>query len=236
MRILIVSDIHSNPFALRAVADDAGAVDHVLCCGDCVNYGTRPLEVIAWLQARGAIVVRGNHDDAVAFNHHPHASPAKAHLAVEIQKWTASQLDSVARSWLTRLPLSLTWEIGGARFFLAHATPVDPLYDYRLTPDADFYLLNELVGSCRAEFVCLGHTHYPLVRQYRGMTILNPGSVGQPLDGDPRASYAIWDDGKITLHRVTYPYRQMITTLGEMYLPDDLEQSLRRSFELGKMT
>lgn len=235
MRILIVSDIHSNPFALRSIVDGAGNVDHVLCCGDCVNYGTRPLEIIAWLQAHGAIVVRGNHDDAVAFAHPPHASPAKAHLADVLRDWTISQLDSVAISWLARLPLSLTWEIGGARFFMAHATPVDPLYDYRLVPTADYYLLNELVGACNADFVCLGHTHYPFIRQYRQMTILNPGSVGQPLDGDPRASYAIWDDGHVTLHRIPYPVSAMTATLSELQLDDGLYESLRKSFELGRI-
>jgi predicted phosphodiesterase len=217
------------------VADDAGSVDHVLCCGDCVNYGTRPLEVIAWLQARGAISVRGNHDDAAAFGHHPHASPAKAHLAVMLRDWTMSQLDSVATSWLARLPLSLTWEIGGARFFLAHATPVDPLYDYRLVPTADYYLLNELVGACNADFVCLGHTHQPLLRHYRQMTILNAGSVGQPLDGDPRASYAIWDDGHLTLHRVVYPVSELTATLHELNLDTELYESFKKSFVLGKM-
>ena len=67
------------------------------------------------------------------------------------------------------------------------------------------------------------------------MTVVNPGSAGQPLDGDPRAAYAIWEDGEITLHRAEYDQRELIVTLDELALEDDLYCSLRRSFELGKM-
>ena len=235
MRILLISDVHANPWALRAVAEDAGNVDHILCAGDCVTYATRPAEVIAWLREHGAITVRGNHDDAVAFNHHPRAAPAKAHLALTLRDWTQAKLEPAQIQWLARLPLIITWEISGARFVLVHATPPDPLYDYRVTPNAPHSILTETLTGFEADFVLLGHTHLPYVRKHNRMTVVNPGSAGQPLDGDPRAAYAIWEDGEITLHRAEYDQRELIGTLDELALEDDLYCSLRRSFELGKM-
>ena len=235
MRILLISDIHANPWALMAVAKDAGNVDHVLCGGDCVTYGTRPAEVIAWLRVHNAITVRGNHDDAVAFNHHPRAAPAKAHLALTLRDWTQAKIQPAHIQWLARLPLTITWEISGARFVMVHGSPPDPLYDYRITPGAPHYILAETLTGFEADVVVLGHTHLPFVRKHNRMTVVNPGSVGQPLDGDPRAAYAIWEDGEITLHRAWYDQRDLINTLNELGLVDDLYSSLRRSFELGKM-
>jgi predicted phosphodiesterase len=95
--------------------------------------------------------------------------------------------------------------------------------------------LTEALTGFEADFVVLGHTHLPYVRKHNRMTVVNPGSVGQPLDGDPRAAYGIWEDGEITLHRADYDHRELINTLNELGLDDDLYGSLRRSFELGKM-
>lgn len=118
---------------------------------------------------------------------------------------------------------------------MVHATPPDPLYDYRLTPDAPDRLFTAALAGFSADFVVMGHTHLPFVRKHNRMTVVNPGSVGQPLDGDPRAAYAIWEDGEITLHRAAYDQRDLINTLNELGLVDDLYSSLRRSFEMGKM-
>ncbi|MGC9258972.1 MAG: metallophosphoesterase family protein [Phycisphaerae bacterium] len=235
MRILLISDVHANPWALVAVGKDAGNVDHILCAGDCITYGTRPIDAIAWLREHGTITVRGNHDDAVAFHHHPRASPAKAHLALALRDWTQAKLEPPHIQWLARLPLIITWEISGARFVMVHATPPDPLYDYRLTPNAPHYVLTEILTGFEADFVVLGHTHLPYVRTHNRMTVVNPGSVGQPLDGDPRAAYAIWEDGEVTLHRAAYDQGELIKSLDELGLENDLYGSLRRSFELGKM-
>ncbi len=235
MRILLISDVHANPWALTAVANDAGEVDHILCAGDSVSYGTRPIAVITWLQSHGAVSVRGNHDDSVAFHHHPRAAPAKAHLALAMRDWTQKQLPPEQIQWLARLPLTITWEISGARFVMVHGSPPDPLYDYRITPGAPHYILAETLTGFEADVVVLGHTHLPFVRKHNRMTVVNPGSVGQPLDGDPRAAYAIWEDGEITLHRAGYDQRELLGTLDELALMDDLYCSLRRSFELGKM-
>lgn len=87
MRLLIISDIHANPWALSAVASDAGPVDAILCAGDFVNYGPDPAPVISWVRSQGVIAVRGNHDHAVAFNADPKASPTKQLLALAMRDW-----------------------------------------------------------------------------------------------------------------------------------------------------
>lgn len=226
MRILIVSDIHANPWALHAVAREAGAVDHILCAGDTVNYGPDPQAVVTWLRDHAVITVRGNHDHAVALDVDPKASPAKQAVALAMRDWTRSQLAPSDLTWLARLPLTADWEIGGCRFALVHGTPLDPLYDYRLSPRSAEALLDELTTGLRTDVLVLGHTHLPLLRRWRGIQIVNPGSVGQPLDGDARAAYAVWEDGVLSLRRSAYDQTDLIDQLGRVPLASPLGAEL----------
>jgi len=220
MRVLIVSDIHANRWALRAVARNVGSVDHVLCAGDAVNYGPDPRAALDWLRESGAVAVRGNNDHATAFGVDPRASPARQPLAVAVRDWTRGQLDAADLAWLSRLPVRLTWEIPGTRFAVVHATPRDPLYDYRLQPDAAEAFVREVAAGVEADVLVVGHTHRPLLRRCGNLQIVNPGSVGQPLDGDPRAAYAVWEDGTITLGRAEYDQTAVLSALQQ--LPIDL--------------
>jgi len=216
MRILIVSDPHANPWALDAVVRDAGPVDHVLCAGDAVNYGPDPNGLLARLRALQAITVRGNHDHAIAFGADPKASPAKQPLALAMRDWTRAQLGPADLSWLARLPLSLRWEIGGVHFAVTHATPTDPLYDYRLTPQLCDAILDEVAHNVKADVLVVGHTHIPLVRRHGSLQIVNPGSVGQPLDGDVRAPYVLWEDGAIHHRRAEYDMVPALSTIRQL--------------------
>jgi len=233
MRILIVSDIHANLWALEAVASGAGVVDHIICAGDVVNYGPAPGAAIAWLREQQAITVRGNHDHAVTFRADPRASPAKQVLAMAMRDWSRSQLSPEDPSWLARLPVSLKWEVDGTRFAVTHGTPLDPLYDYRLTPTLGDAALDTILGGIRANVLVVGHTHLPMVRRHHDLLIVNPGSLGQPLDGDPRASYAIWHDGEVTLHRVSYDLSSAVVATRSLPLDesigDNLAQILQRA-------
>jgi putative phosphoesterase len=233
MRILIVSDIHANPWALAAVEKGAERFDHVICAGDTVNYGPAPGGVVAWLRDRGAIAVRGNHDHAVAFQADPKASPAKQPLALAMRDWTRTQLGRAALSWLTRLPLSLRWEIGGVHFAVTHATPIDPLYDYRMAPQCCDAILDEVAGKVQADVLVLGHTHLPLIRRYGHLQIVNPGSLGQPLDGDVQAPYVLWEDGVLHARRAQYGTEPVIDTLRQLpvdaAIRDDLVAMLRHA-------
>ena len=228
MRILIVSDLHANPWALRAVEADAGRFDHVLCAGDLVNYGPDPAGAVAWVRRHEAIAVRGNHDHAVAFRADPKASPAKQPIALAMRDWTRGELPPADRTFLARLPLQLLWEVGGARIALTHATPLDALYDYRLKPDAADALVEEATAETKADLLVLGHTHLPYARAARGLMVVNPGSAGQPLDGDPRAAYAIWEDGRVELRRAEYDHAPLIAALERLPLDAPLRGELVR--------
>jgi predicted phosphodiesterase len=205
MRILILSDLHANPWALRAIDKDAGPVDFVLCAGDVVSYGPDPAGAIAWLREHDAITVRGNHDNAVGFDAHPRASPAKAHVAMALRDWTRTRLSEGELGWLRRLPVRITWELEDRRFALVHATPFDPLFDYRMTP------------------------------QHRQCLVVNPGSAGQPLDGDPRAAYALWVDGEVSLHRVVYDQSRLLAAIAAMGLQAEIASELTRIVQTARL-
>jgi putative phosphoesterase len=238
MRILLISDIHANPWALRAVAADArksGPVGHILCAGDAVNYGPDPAGAVAWLQQHEAVCVRGNHDHAVAYRADPRAAPAKQPLAMAMRDWTRDQLDPAAMAWLTALPRRLECRADGARFTLVHGTPADPLYDYRLKPDASEMLLDELTRDIKTDVLLVGHTHLPLSLEHGGIRVINPGSVGQPLDGDPRAAYAIWEDGAVRLCRVAYDQTEALAALNRLPLLNAQKQELANTLRRGRI-
>jgi putative phosphoesterase len=235
MRVLIISDVHANLRALRAVARGAGPVDYVLCAGDTISYGPDPNATLDWLRQRTAIAVRGNHDHAVASGADPRASPGKQLLALAMRDWTRGRLEPAEMAWLRRLPLRLTWEVGGARFAVVHATPRDPLYDYHLRPDVSAESMGQLLAGIDAEVVVVGHTHWPLLRAHGDLQIVNPGSVGQPLDGDPRAAYAVWEDGKITLRRVEYDQSAVLAALSRLPIDPPRRDALSNMLRLARL-
>jgi protein phosphatase len=235
MRVLIISDVHANSWALRAVVHDAGAVDHVLCAGDTISYGPDPRTTLGLLRERGVIAVRGNHDHAIAFGADPKASPAKQPLALAMRDWTRCQLEAADVAWLARLPLRLTWEIAGTRFAAVHATPRDPLYDYHLRPDAPESLVREITAGIDADVLVVGHTHWPLLRAHGNLQVVNPGSVGQPLDGDRRAAYAVWEDGTITLRRAEYDQAPALATLERILIEPTLREALGNMLQRARL-
>jgi putative phosphoesterase len=236
MRILIVSDIHANPWAMNAVERDAGKVDHVICAGDTVNYGPDPRGALTWLRDHGAVSVRGNHDHAVAFGADPRAAPAKQPLALAVRDWTRDRLEAADLTGLARLPTSLTWQTPGGRFAVVHGTPLDSLYDYRMKPEASDRLVEELLGEVQADVMIAGHTHLPLLRRFGDMEIVNPGSVGQPLDGDPRAAYAIWEDGRLSLRRAAYDQAPVLEALRELPLAASMSNELAAMLRGARMS
>ncbi len=232
MRIAVLSDIHSNLPALEAILEALSPYDAVWQLGDVVGYGPQPNEVVARLESEGATGVRGNHDSAALGELPTDTFNDEARVAVE---WTAGELGSAARAWLSARPR--VWEQDG--FTLVHGSPRDPTWEYVYT-----------VGIARANFAefathdCLvGHTHVPLVfRENNGRvdgiepaagdvlaldarrTIVNPGSVGQPRDGDPRACGMILDTAARTVEwrRVPYEVATVQRLMGDVGLPQRL--------------
>jgi putative phosphoesterase len=205
MKLLLVADLHANWPALRAVLASARDVDAVLCLGDIVNYGPHPVPCVEWAQhqVRPGWIVQGNHDHALGRDEDPRCSAPYRALAAAMQRYTASQLTVAAKEFLANLPQGISHKIEGARFFLCHAVPTDQLHGY-VQADDEARWARECAVVGNPDFVVVGHTHRPFIRQIGETTVVNPGSVGQPKDGDARASYALWHDGKVTLHRATY--------------------------------
>jgi putative phosphoesterase len=206
MKLLIISDIHSNWAALKAVLKVEANADRILCLGDLVDYGPEPIACVGWAlmqQSKATIFVQGNHDWGVGERKDPRASPLYRELAVATQAFCLTVLPDKMQAFLRTLPHVVSFHLGSSRCFACHATPSGPLFHYMRGSDKE--LQNELEIADWPDFLFVGHTHWPLIRRIEKSTIVNPGSVGQPKDGDSAAAYAIWEDGRVELRRVAYP-------------------------------
>ena len=252
MRIAIVSDVHSNLAGLRAVLRDAeanGATDAVWCLGDIVGYAAEPSETIAELRARPLVSVAGNHDlAATGLMGVDEFNPVAAAAAL----WTAEQLSETERAFLADLPLTLV--LGGPDvptaadrprgFTLVHGSLREPVWEYLLDAEqaaAHFALQMTPYGL-------VGHSHLLFWVEERadgtpafhraddGTTIrlgdtrliINPGSAGQPRDGDPRVSYVLYDEAAamMTWHRVAYDIAATQAAIRAAGLPPFLAERL----------
>jgi predicted phosphodiesterase len=217
MRVAVLSDIHSNLQALEAVLGSMGTVDAVWHLGDIVGYGPEPDGVVQRLRDVAATGVRGNHDDAACGGATIESFNVDARAAAE---WTRARIGEETRAYLAALPDLIVPADSG--FTLVHGSPRDPIWEYLDSP----WAVQENLALLDTPHCFVGHTHVPIVfRQRRrgGMAatvvppesclrlddrrvVLNPGSVGQPRDGNPEASYVILDTaaGLATWRRVAY--------------------------------
>jgi putative phosphoesterase len=235
MRTLLIADIHSNWCALRAVAEDCGDFDDCICLGDIVEYGTDPVPCIDWVQQHAVVCIRGNHDHAVAQRVPPRGGPGLRRLAAATRGLHWDQLDPSRLKYLSRLPMTRRQELQGRDCYFVHATPRDPLDEY-LGDDPDAW--RQRLSHIRADLVCVGHSHVPFELESGAGRVVNPGSVGQPRDGDPRAAYALIEDGRITFHRVEYDIdevlRQMQHTPVEPWVIDLTAAVLRSGGQISR--
>jgi putative phosphoesterase len=210
MKILILSDIHGNWAALKSVLAAEADFDKILCLGDLVDYGPEPAECVAWaMRERGNFLfLQGNHDWGVASKMDPRSSPPFRKLTVSTQAFSIEVLSEEMVSFLRSLPRIDSFEMFGERCVACHAAPSDPLFRY--LPAGEKALANEIVLAGSPDYLFFGHTHWSLLKRIGSTTIVNPGSVGQPKDGDARAAYAVWRDGTVELRRVAYPIEMTV--------------------------
>jgi putative phosphoesterase len=156
------------------------------------------------VRERALRVIRGNHDHALANGVDCRCAAVMREASVTTRQWHSQLLSPEEKEYLRGLPITKRLEIAGATFHLAHASPTGDLYDYHIVPDAPDEALTKAIEGIEADFILLGHTHLPMLRTIDKTTIVNPGSVGQPRHGDPRASYAIWEDGEVKFQRSAY--------------------------------
>jgi putative phosphoesterase len=229
MRILLVADIHANWPALQAVATEA--YDSCICLGDLVDYGLDPVPCVDWVRRNAQVTVRGNHDHGVAQNVLVNGKNGFKFLTGVTRVLTRERLGRDDMRYLGQLPITRTLTIENTRFLLAHASPRDPLDEYA-PPDPEFWARR--LQNVDADVVCVGHTHHPYVLEADGKLVINPGSVGQPRDGDPRASYAIIQDYNVELKRIEYPVEETIAVIQASALADPVKEALAEVFRSGQ--
>src|ERR1044071_1122238 len=188
MKLLILADVHGNWPALRAVLDAEPERDAILFLGDLVNYGPQPVECVMWAMnlGPGQWMVQGNHDLALARHGDSHCSLAYALLARASQQAAERLVDPEMKQFLGALPPALPLEIDGAKCVACHATPKDPLHHYLGERSSLNVWESELEAAGHPHFLFVGHTHVPMKSRIRKTLVFNPGSVGQPRDGDQR--------------------------------------------------
>jgi putative phosphoesterase len=203
VRIAVISDIHSNYDALQAVMSAIGNHDALVCLGDLVGYGAQPNEVVSEIRSlRPKAIVMGNHDYAVSTGD----TWGFVQHAVQAVEWTRNKISAENLRHIASLPAKTTLTVDGVKIALAHGSPRDPLNEY-IYPDTAGFILRSLVEDSGATMLLLGHTHVPFLRKFDSTLVGNPGGVGQPRDGDARASYAILDpfaEPKFQIYRVEY--------------------------------
>ena len=219
MTVALLSDIHANRVALEAVLADLPPVDAIWVMGDTVGYGPEPADPSALLRERRATIVAGNHDRAVATGQGLELFNAVARAAAQHHR---SWLGAADRDFLAGLPLTLAPADG---FLICHGSPRDPLWEYVF--DARTAAAAMTVTS--ASRCCVGHTHVPATFRTRdGKVMINPGSVGQPRDGDSRAAYALLEleAATIDFRRVEYDIAATQRRMRELGLPEMLADRL----------
>jgi protein phosphatase len=230
MKILIVSDIHANLEALQAVL--AESHDELWILGDLVNYGPNPSEVVELVRWHASLVVQGNHDYAVGNGSDPRCSNAFREMARAMQGYTEPLLNADQRAFLSSLPRTAARTIDGYRFFLCHATPAEPLFQY--CPAEPARWAPEIEGL-QADIVLAGHTHLPFTMNLEKLRIVNPGSVGQPKHGAPMACYAVWDDGRLSLRWCRYPFEETVKKVCALPVPMEIRSQLAAVLLAGKL-
>ncbi len=246
MRYLVISDIHANLTALETVLADAGQLgqdyDYVWCLGDVVGYGPDPNECIDRIRSLPHLCIAGNHDWAALGRLDIRTFNADARKAVG---WTRETLTDENLAFLEALPI--TFVLGD--FTLAHGSPREPVWEYILDP-----LIAALNFSYYQTPYCLvGHTHTPVsfkmagdrgecdavapeynmrVRLNGSRQIINPGSVGQPRDSDPRAAYAILDVDSMTweYRRIPYDFKLVQQRMERSDMPERLINRLEHGW------
>jgi putative phosphoesterase len=176
--------------------------------------------------------IRGNHDHGVAQGIPVSGTNGFRYLTQVSRPSMWEALGPDERRYLLQLPVTRRFTLGGKRYLMVHATPRDPLDEYLLK---DPQTWSKRLQNVDADVVCVGHTHIQFNIQVNGVVVLNPGSVGLPRDGDPRAGYAIIDDNKIEMKRVEYPVENTIARIEEMPWPQRSKEIMQYVLRYGRL-
>ena len=229
MRIALLADIHGNLPALEAVLADiagTGGADTILVLGDIAMLGPQPAEVIARLQQAGCVVIQGNTDtwyrEVIASDYVP--GDDRSAGMVNHYRWAQACLSQGQIRYLLALPFSWQADLGGGESLLGvHGSP--RRFDEAIRPEVTGDALDEMLAGVTATVVAFGHTHRAMVRRHGRITLVNPGTVGNPIppDLDPRATYAVvsWQNGRleVALRLVDYDPTPTLAAAVERGMP-----------------
>ncbi|MCL4314374.1 MAG: metallophosphatase family protein [Candidatus Thermoplasmatota archaeon] len=233
MKVLIASDIHANLPAAKELQDKF-EYDYGIFLGDIVDYGTRPVEVIDIIRSSFDVVIRGNHDNAVALGVDCSCSNENHDLSVYTRTFLTEKIvGKEEKNYLKGLPIDINLNLDGHSIHVSHAAPDDPLFGYLYPWDLSREVFDRF-SEIEGDIFLSGHTHYPVYSQYRGRLFLNPGSSGQPRDKDSRPSVIIWEteSDRITFERFDYDRDTLRSDLKENYRDNAMLERLIKLFRV----
>ena len=221
----LISDVHANLPALEAVLEDIETLgaERIYCAGDIVGYYPFPNETISLFKEKGIVSILGNHDRAVIhFN-----TVGMNRLAAEAARWTSENVSAENVDYLKSLRGRMRFKIEGKTIAIYHGSPRDDdeyLYEIDVGP--------EVIEMCECRYMVTGHTHIPFVRRFENSVIINPGAVGQPRDGNRRASFAVLDTehGDVSICRRSYDIEAVHRRIADENLPSFLAERLEYGF------
>lgn len=223
MKVLIFSDAHSNLEALKEVLSRE-SYDKAIFLGDIVDYGPDPAETMDLVLNEADLIVQGNHDYAAANDEDCHCSPDMHDISeLTRQEITMKQLGKEDLKKLSQLKTQEIASIDGNNVLMVHASPNNPLFGYLFSTEAE--MVWKKADFKQYDYIMVGHTHFPML--YRGR-ILNPGSCGQPRDGNWMPMYSVLDTetGDLTFKRFRYDKEKMFGKLSGLLSkhPKELER------------
>lgn len=235
MKFAVFGDIHGNLEALKAAYSAAlsAKVDKIYHLGDLGGYGPFVNEVADFLIEHGIEGVQGNYDETVG-NDREHCgcryeNPVQEEMANLAFAWTKQHASLKTKEYMKKLPFSISFQAGGKRVLLFHATPhKNNLYWYEDRPEKFFH---EMAEKTAANVLIFGHTHKPFLKDFEGKIFINVGSVGKPKDGDTRACVTMVEiterDVTAEFLRVSYDIEKTALAIIESGLPPYFAEKLR---------
>ncbi|MBN1663629.1 MAG: metallophosphoesterase family protein [Deltaproteobacteria bacterium] len=232
MLIAFISDVHGNLPALEAAVADAEkrGVDRIVCPGDLTGYGPFPEEVCRFMIGRNIPALMGNYDKKVCdvIKKGKSAIKVAKRKKREILLWTVGHISAETKSYLASLPRQIELKLADKQKLLCvHGSPNSA--DDAIYPSMTAYGLSVKLGDARPAVLVCGHTHIPFAKHINGILVVNCGSAGHPIDGDPRPSYAIvqFEAGKEphgNIIRFDYDRDRTLSALKKTSLPKELRK------------